>query len=1120
MAIGPKVELFYDGAWNDITADARTKQDILMTRGRADESANASPASLTLQLRNGYSKVNPAVTGRYSPRNPRSDLYGKIGRNTPLRVRVGDSAPRLALPAARQCYVSTPDHAALDITGDLDIRMELQPASWRPPRNHVIASKYDSGSGDQRSWICEILPTGALWFAWSPNGTLASRRTATSTAAVPDDGARRAIRITIDVNNGAAGTSVAFYTAPAIGGSWTQLGATVTTGGTTSIHSGTAAFEIGSVSNGVFFVGESMLLGDVYALQLRSGIGGTVVASPDFSILDAGATTFTDSAGRTFTIHGGAAITDPSVRACAEIAGLPQRWDPSGVDAWVTVEAKGVLRRLDQGAPSLRSALYRGMTGDGITRPRGYWPCEDGADATTLASAFAGHPPLGITPDVDLASFTEAPATDAIPTITTGTLNGRVPGYPSGTHARFMAFAGIPEAITGEPTIWEFVTTGTAWKWRLSTNSTGGLRIRVTDRDGTVGLDSTIGFGILGQRGLLWVLLTQDGNDVGYEIGWMRDGSTSAGTAGGTYAGHTKGVIREFGIGRYSGDLQGMAIGHITVLDTDEFWDIAPFARAWAGETAVARILRLATEEQVPVRVIGLADGSEVVGAQRIGTFLELVRQAADVDHGVLTDDRDAARLLYRPRLTLLNQTPVLGLDYDVPGHLAPPLEPVEDDQLTRNDITVERPHGSSARAVLDEGPLSVLPPPAGVGRYDDSHTINAHADGRLRHHAGWLLRHGTIDEPRYPVVQLRLQKPALAAQLAAAKALEAGDRITISNLPEWMPPGDADLIVQNIEERIAPNEHEMTLACTPAAPFTVAVADDADLGRADTAGSQLTADATSSATTLGVLTTVGVVWTQTPAQFPFDCQVAGEIVTVTDIDAAVADAFTRSVSNGWGAADSGQAWTCSGGSAANFSANGSRGLVALSTVNVHRRCILANSDRDIDIRASVATDKVATGNWIVGALLGRWVDASNHYKLQVEFKHDGNVGIGLVKTVAGVGTGLGGHVLGSYSAAERFNVRFAIYGNAIGGKIWRVGSPEPAWQIFVVDDDLDDHGAVGMENLLVTGNTNTLPVVLSWDDVASRMQRFTVVRAVNGVDKAQLAGADIRLAQPAIAAL
>lgn len=84
-----KVELFYDGAWHDISADVRTDTPVNITRGIANEGSRAEPASVTLLVNNGRSNVAPDVIGRYSPRNPRSDLYGKIGRGTPLRVSAG-----------------------------------------------------------------------------------------------------------------------------------------------------------------------------------------------------------------------------------------------------------------------------------------------------------------------------------------------------------------------------------------------------------------------------------------------------------------------------------------------------------------------------------------------------------------------------------------------------------------------------------------------------------------------------------------------------------------------------------------------------------------------------------------------------------------------------------------------------------------------------------------------------------------------------------------------------------------------------------------------------------------------------------------------------------------------
>jgi hypothetical protein len=83
------VEIFYSGSWHDITADVLNRDPAVITRGVANELGAASPGTLSLTLNNGLSKVNTAVTNRYSQRNPASDLYGLIGPNTPIRVSAG-----------------------------------------------------------------------------------------------------------------------------------------------------------------------------------------------------------------------------------------------------------------------------------------------------------------------------------------------------------------------------------------------------------------------------------------------------------------------------------------------------------------------------------------------------------------------------------------------------------------------------------------------------------------------------------------------------------------------------------------------------------------------------------------------------------------------------------------------------------------------------------------------------------------------------------------------------------------------------------------------------------------------------------------------------------------------
>lgn len=79
-----KVELFYDSVWNDITTDVLIRDGISITRGRANEGYRCDPGRAALSINNR--------TGKYSPRNPASPLYGKIGRNTQLRISVTDNA--------------------------------------------------------------------------------------------------------------------------------------------------------------------------------------------------------------------------------------------------------------------------------------------------------------------------------------------------------------------------------------------------------------------------------------------------------------------------------------------------------------------------------------------------------------------------------------------------------------------------------------------------------------------------------------------------------------------------------------------------------------------------------------------------------------------------------------------------------------------------------------------------------------------------------------------------------------------------------------------------------------------------------------------------------------------
>lgn len=208
-------------------------------------------------------------------------------------------AEGLSLPGTSGSYATTPDNAALDITGDIDLRADITMDDWTPTTEATLISKWGFL---QASYAINIATTGHVLLYWTPDGVSTQIRSSTI-APVIANGTRLAIRATLDVDNGAAGHTVTFYTAPTITGPWTQLGAQVITAGVVSIHSGTATVDI----TGIFGT-TNLWAGTVHAAEILNGIGGSAVANPNFMVQVPGTTVFTDAAGRTWTINGSAAI--------------------------------------------------------------------------------------------------------------------------------------------------------------------------------------------------------------------------------------------------------------------------------------------------------------------------------------------------------------------------------------------------------------------------------------------------------------------------------------------------------------------------------------------------------------------------------------------------------------------------------------------------------------------------------------------------------------------------------------------------------------------------------------------------------------------------------------------
>ena len=208
----------------------------------------------------------------------------------------------LYLPGVSGNYASVPDSAALDITGDIDIRVRVALDDWTPSAAQVLLSKWLTSSGAQRSYALFVTSGGVLQLDTSADGT-AVVSTAATVATGFTDGTAYWVRVTLDVDNG-SGSRVGTFsyaldsaTEPT---SWTAIGATVTTAGTTSLFASTSPLEIGGLNGGTLLVPA----GKFYRAIVRNGIGGTVVLDADFTsgITSGGQTSFVESSSNAATV--------------------------------------------------------------------------------------------------------------------------------------------------------------------------------------------------------------------------------------------------------------------------------------------------------------------------------------------------------------------------------------------------------------------------------------------------------------------------------------------------------------------------------------------------------------------------------------------------------------------------------------------------------------------------------------------------------------------------------------------------------------------------------------------------------------------------------------------------
>lgn len=826
-------------------------------------------------------------------------------------------------------------------------------------------------------------------------------------------------------------------------------------------------------------------------------------------------------------------------RARAEIGSFPLHWDQSGNDVWAEVEGAGVLRRLAQGAAPTRSVIYNAITAPQLSSLRAYWPCEDAAGSTRLASALVNGSAMTMSGTVTPAAYDGFAASDPAPDLSAGSLSGGVAKYddPTATQVRFLAHIPVDGFADGQVlcAIDQLVvdTQPTAfWELYYSTAS-NSLVLRQFNADGSVlgASDVVHTFDVRGRQVRISVELQETGSSCARTVRITDLSSLITYSASDSIGGTALTRVTRVQLGPESRSVVGpigvrglpnCAIGHVTVQS--EITDVTDLGvrLSPAGETAGRRIQRLCAEQGIAFEWIGDLDDTVAMGGQGRAKPVDLIRECAAADDGMLYETVGTVGLGYRTRASLYNQDPALTLSYPA-GQLAEVPIPVDDDQLTRNDITVTGPSGAVGHASLDDGPMSTVDPPAGIGVYGEQVTLNLGDERTLPDQAAWRLHLGTVDEARYPQVGVNLGHPLFAADPALRSAVlgvRQGDRIVITDPPAWLPADDISLLVLGWSESIDHFEHRVTFNCAPESPYRIGVLDDPVYARLDTSGSVLAEPVDAAGTLLDVMTTAGPLWTSAAADMSMDVRVGGEVVTVSAISPQPADNFGRSSASGWGTSSSGHAWTELGGATGDRTVTGSAGVVNLgSTPSTIRFQLAASGVADTAVLVSMSPGQVSAGNSLAPGVITRYQDSSNFYRARLLFREDNTVGLAITRG----GTDQGTYETGlTYAANDVWWLRVQIAGHTVSARAWRAGTTEPAaWQLErTITSSPIASGSVGLSASAAGGFTNVNATVAYGGFVVSGPQTFTVTRAVNGVQKAQTAGTDVRLANPTTLAL
>jgi len=873
------------GTWpepTEITSDVRVDQGIQFSDGRQNEAAEVDASDCQFSVDNR--------AGKYTPTNPNSPYYGRLRRNTPMRIStdlVTDTFTRTTAGG----WGSTAAGAGILAAG----------LAW----SHLSPSDYSTNG---TSGLMQLNTAGSYGISYL----------------VGADAINTTGSMTISTPVVATGASIiaGFITHYKDGSNRHMVQLVFGLSGAVSVR-------VLRLIDGVQFVQGTLNLPTAYtagqAWKLRWDVNGpqllakawpaatTEPASWQCSVVDGsiplGTRNGVFAIRSTGNTNGAQTITFDdytieSIDYSGYITELPTRWDLSGRDSVVPMRAAGILRRLQQGSTPLKSAMVRQLTGvfDTRVKPTSFWPLEDDASASVAANLVPG----GAAMDAFDIGFANG-ASDLPAVLQVARLNSAASRLRGVVRKRNGSLGWSAMILAKLPA-------GVATSTLMSIGSTGNLTINVLVNSTQLTYQTFNNNGVLidSYPGTNWSIDPTKWFALQFEVDivggvdsvvtliWHQIGST-------TYYSTAPGAITPSLVSPYatsltissSATLAGTLVSSAWVGDnTLPFVDntFSLVSNAYIGENAGDRFSRLLREEGIT----GAAESgaTALMGPQQVDAVLPLLRACAQADYGVVFES--GYGLALRPLARRYSRDVVLTANAAVSGQISDPPEPTYDDQNLRNYWVVSREGGAQGVTVYDETSI------AAEGKYDDAVTLNVLDDSNLVNHAGWRVLLGTLSDMRWPLVSFDLARNAATLiQQWRAVAQTYGQRINITGTPSQVGGQTLDLIVEGRSTTITPYGWDVSANCSPGAPWNIPVL-DATEARMDTAGCYLAGSLSTTGALVPVITTLGPAWSTSGADLPYDIVIAGERMTVTAATTGAlggleaADGTMESGSSGW----------------------------------------------------------------------------------------------------------------------------------------------------------------------------------------------------------------------------